>query len=270
MVPVFLKQPLLDMASSIWAMPKKEWIDDAPNSRDIQLMINESESVSEIDERNFRKEMIDMWKEMKVDMRVKELPGITRVIFLGTDEQWSKIPWFLWSLIFQAVGHKVEHILFFAHPSKRFFPTNGHIGPENINGGYTNLCSQDKIVIYRFEEVSRVLLHELLHTSCLDTEKDVVMLEAYTEAWTELFLCAILSMGNPKEFGRLWKQQCQWIMSQCYLLSEKYAVNGPDDYAWRYINGKRDVLNGLGFYHEYIEPYETKVTLRFTTPDWAI
>jgi hypothetical protein len=268
MVPVFLKQPFLDTASSVWAMSKKEWIDDSPNSQDTKLIIEEAEQESNIDEVNFRKEVIDMWRRKEVELRVKELPGVTRVIFLGTDEQFNKTPWFLWARLFQGIGHSVKYVLFYAHPSKRFYPSSGPILAEHINGGYTNICSKDKIVIYRFEESTRVLLHELLHTACLDSEKDTVSLESHTEAWTELFLCSILSMGNVREFNRLWDLQCNWIYNQCRELSNTWNVNGPEDYVWRYIIGKAEVLKGLGFLE--CEDTEMEAGLRFTTPEWAI
>jgi len=268
---LFLRNPFLDMASSVWAMPEEQWIGDSPTEADIQLLYKEAQQGSAIDEVNFRQQMIEMWKAKEVELKVRELPGRTRVVFLGTDDQWQRIPWSLWARIFQAIGHPIGHILFYAHPSERFFnssESNKPLGPENINGGYTNLCSQERVVIYRYEEATRVLLHELLHTACFDKEKSVEYLEAYTEAWTEIFLCAILSKGRGGLFRRLWAQQCRWIYHQCSELRD--TVNGPEHYAWRYITGKRDVLRNLGFLEECKEPIKVKLSPRFTTPEWPI
>jgi hypothetical protein len=271
MIPTFLKLPFLDMASSVWAMPKEQWIDDSVTEQDIQILIKESEGGSNFDKVNFRKEMIDLWKEKKADIRVRELPGRTRVVFLGTEEQFMKIKWDLWSRIFQAIGHPVGYVLFYGHPSKRFFNQPGEaIGPENINGGYTNICSQERIVIYRYEEATRVLLHELLHTACFDKEKSVEDLEAHTEAWTEIFLCALLSKGNSREFRKLWIEQCKWIYTQCDILKKTNTVNDRNDYAWRYILGKRDVLKGLGFLQDCPDKISKELSLCFTTPEWQI
>lgn len=268
MIPTFLKLPFLDMASLVWAMPKEQWIDDSVTEQDIQILIKEAEGDSSFDKINFRKEMIHLWKEKKADIRVRELPGRIRLVFLGTEEQFMKIKWDLWSRIFQAIGHPVGYILFYGHPSERFFPDNGvPLGPENINGGYTNICSQERIVIYRYEEATRVLVHELLHTACFDKEKAVEDLEAHTEAWTEIFLCALLSKGKSTVFSNLWLKQCQWIKAQCDIL--KGSVKGPQDYAWRYINGKRDILYGLGFLKN-CDNSAIKITPRFTTPEWPI
>jgi len=269
MIPVFLIKPFLDMANTTWSMSKEEWIDDSPKKEDIDMLKKEAKGDSMIDKVNFRQEMITMWtsKMNGIHLRIKELPGRTRVVFLGTDEQFNKIPWTLWARIFQAISHPVGRILFYGHPSKRFFPTNSQEpGPENVNGGYTNICTQERIVIYRFEEATRVLLHELLHTACFDTEKGVEDLEAHTEAWTEIFLCAILSEGNLRKFRDLWLKQCKWIYYQC----AKLGKIGPDSYAWRYITGKRDVLHALGFLEKCNEPLAIELTPRFTTPEWPI
>jgi hypothetical protein len=271
MVPVFLKLPFLDMASSVWAMPEEQWIDDRATKQDIDILIKEAGDESMIDKVNFRKEVIDMWHKKEIDLFVKELPGRTRVVFLGSQEQFTNIPWPLWSRIFQAIGHPVGRVLFYGHSSERFFPEQGvPIGPENVNGGYTNLCSQERIVIYRYEEATRVLLHELLHTACFDKEKGVEDLEASTEAWTEIFLCALLSKGKSGAFSTLWLKQCKWIQAQCTMLESSGTVKGPDDYAWRYINGKRDILYGLGFLKKCSGPLPAKLTPRFTTPEWSL
>jgi hypothetical protein len=275
MFPTFLKMPFLDMASSVWAMPEEQWIDDATVKEDIQMLEKECEGDSIIDKVNFRKLTLDMWKRKEIELFVRELPGRTRVVFLGTSEQFQKIQWDLWARIFQGIGHPIGRILFYGHPSVRSFNSPGEqLGPENVNGGYTNLCTQERIVIYRYEEATRVLLHELLHTACFDKEKSVEELEAHTEAWTEIFLCAILSKGKSDNFSNLWLKQCRWINAQCDYLEKSNTVNGPQDYAWRYINGKRDVLKRLGFLkncnYKDTKTISVKLTPRFTTPVWPI
>jgi hypothetical protein len=271
MVPVFLKMPFLDMASSVWAMPEEQWIDDSATKEDIEMLKKEATGDSMIDKVNFRQQVLDMWSSKAVDLFVKELPGRTRVVFLGTQEQFQGIKWPLWARIFQAIGHPIGRILFYGHPSERYFAKPGEtFGPENVNGGYTNLCSQERIVIYRYEEATRVLLHELLHTACFDKEKGVEDLEANTEAWTELFLCALLSKGKSGAFSNMWLRQCMWIQGQCQILEEGGTVNGPHDYAWRYINGKRDILYGLGFLKKCNGALPVRLTPRFTTPEWPI
>lgn len=268
MLRAFLKEPFLDMASRVWAMPEEKWIDDMANKTDIELLKSQANEGSNIDEINLRYDMIQKWKRKEVSLRVKELPGRTRVVFVGTDDQWEQIPWTLWARIMQAIGHPVGNILFYAHPLKRNFPEKGEdIRAANINAGYSYICKQDLVVIYRFEEATRVLLHELLHTACFDNEKDTVELEVSTEAWTEILLCAILSQGSTVKFNTLWKKQCAWIRGQTALLRTRYNVHGSHDYAWRYLVGKHEKLESTGFM-EKCPPYAGEISLRFTTPEW--
>ena len=269
MIPVFLKMPFLDMASTVWAMPEEQWIDDSPTLKDTELLLKEAKGESQIDDNNLREQMIQQWKSEKVSLFVKELPGRTRLVFLGTVEQWNEIPWTLWSRIMQAIQEPVKHILFYAHPLKREFPNGtSSIGASNINAGYSYLCQKSLVVIYRFEEATRVLLHELLHTACFDNGKDTEDLEASTEAWTEILLCALLSKGSVKKFNQLWLKQCEWIVGQTALLQKSYNVNTRNDYAWRYTLGKHLKLIEMGFMVK-CKPYANP-GLRFTTPEWNL
>ena len=269
--PAFWKVPFLDLASSVWSMPKEEWISDSPTLKDIAVLEKEADGISNIDDTNLRTQMIHKWKRHDggIELFVNELPGRTRVLFLGTKEQRNMVPWAFWARVFQAIGHSVSYTLLYAHPSLRDFPQSNKvaIGPSNINAGYSFLCKQDIVVIYRFEEATRVLLHELLHTACFDFDKKTVDLETNTEAWTEVLLCALLSRGSLKDFDFLWKQQTAWIQSQSQELQARWNVRGPSDYAWRYMVGKEKVLREKGFL-ESSNMFVTNVGLRFTTPQW--
>jgi hypothetical protein len=132
------------------------------------------------------------------------------------------------------------------------------------------LGHQEVVVIYRYEELTRVLLHELLHTAGFDGEKGVEDLEAYTEAWTELFMCALLSRGHVNKFTKLWTEQVNWMVEQAESLAVEYNVNNHLDYAWRYMKGKMKILENLGFLRGFIQKRVQKPTtsLRFTTPSW--
>ena len=272
--PAFWKEPFLDMASKVWAMPEEFWIDDSPRFSDTKLLQKHGNMASAIDEGNFRAEMLNAWKTegSGVELRIKELPGRTRLVFLGTDEQWSQIPWGFWARVFQAIEHPIGNVLLYADPRPRVDPAGSNeLKAKDINGGYSYICRQEVVVIYRFEEATRVLLHELLHTACFDSEKGVEDLEAHTEAWTEVFLCALLSKGRRLQFNRLWALQVAWMQEQAESLRGEMNVNGPKDYAWRYMLGKMKVLEDLGFLLGFtISSNNINKTnsLRFTTPAW--
>ena len=273
MSKTFWKEPFLDMAHKVWAMPEEYWIDDSPRFTDTDLLQTNALSESAIDKVNFRGDMVAKWKAGQdgVILKIKELPGRTRVVFLGTAEQWSQIPWATWARIFQLAEHPIGHVLFYADPRPRVDPKEDVLEAKDVNGGYSYICSQEIVVIYRFEEATRVLLHELLHTLCFDKEKGVEHLEAYTEAWTELYLCALLSKGSQAKFNRLWRQQVHWMMEQANSLSLEKNVNTPADYAWRYMRGKKDLLEEMGFLRGYTAGLSNQPptdSLRFTTPEW--
>jgi hypothetical protein len=58
----------------------------------------------------------------------------------------------------------------------------------------------------------------------------------------------------------------------------KYIVNRktsktPTDYAWRYMLGKKDLLEKMGFLRDYtagISQQPPTQSLRFTTPEWDL
>jgi hypothetical protein len=261
----------LEMSDSVWAKPAEQWIEDRPTTTDIEMLDRETKGDSTIDKQNLRSEMMARWRSKTdgVDVFVRELPGRTRVVVVGTLESFNKIPWAFWARLFQAIGHPVGYVLIYAHEMERVFPSAGEpIDAQHVNGGYSYLCKQSLVVVYRIEEITRVLLHELLHTACFDSEKETVELEANTEAWTELFLCALLSRGSQQKFMRLWGTQCQWIAAQAGILKARHGVEDEDDYAWRYMTGKLRVLEDHGFFMPSKRASKVPLSLRMTTPEW--
>ena len=278
MSQTFWTKPFLDLADSVWAKPEERWIDDSPTKADIAMLEKEAaDSKFDNQVENLRSEMLAKWRSGSADLKVRELPGITRLVFLGTEDQWSQIPWTLWSRILQAIGHPIGYLLFYAHPKKREYPDRvGNtdkdtktIEAEHINAGYSFICQQHTVVIYRFEEATRVLVHELLHTACFDSDLSVEHLEASTEAWAEVFLCALLSKGKAPTFMKLWRLQCAWITAQTLHLKTKWSIQGPADYCWRYLIGRHEVLKTKGFMLEG-SAFIGIPGLRFTTPEWDL
>jgi len=125
------------------------------------------------------------------------------------------------------------------------------------------------IVIYREEEVERVLIHELLHASCTDDmNKSQEETEVLTETWAELFLVSILANGSKKKAHQLWKIQAQWIANQEAALMQM-GVTCPKSFAGRYTVGRRQVLEGLGIQLPSASSSleERSISLRFTSPE---
>ena len=227
------------------------WVDDQPTKEDLDHIFHQTSD--EFDALKLKDQMLADLRSGKATLVTKRGPyaKVLAVVYPGTI-----IPWELFGDIFVAFGRakreanqnqnqKSWRIVWFAHPQKRLLPTQGDIAPEHVNGGYTHTCVADTIVIYREEEVCRVLVHELLHAACTDDPSlPVPYQEVYTETWAELFLVAILARGSLRKAASLWKKQAQWIADQEYILT-KYGVN-EKSYAWRYTVGRRRVLASLG------------------------
>jgi hypothetical protein len=159
------------------------------------------------------------------------------------------IPWQLWGRILRLFHGKNAApftIYFLASPSLRVPPSSIRepIRPQHINGGYTYPCRPDTIVIYRAEDATRVLLHELQHASCLDKqEKGIDHVEAETEAWAEVLYIAFLSRGDPEQWATLWNRQWKWIRSQNKRVAQhSKSASEPYPFPWRYTLGKEETL----------------------------
>jgi hypothetical protein len=181
-------------------------------------------------------------------------------------------PWDLWGRIFQWLGSPPHgetkwRVFWFPATVKRQYPPPGEeLGPTSINGGYSYVCRSDTIVIYRLEEATRVLVHEILHASCCDPENESLpMKEANTETWAELFLVALLSGGSEAKAANLWKIQSQWIADQNAIIRNRFGVETPEDYAWRYTLGRERILDSLKI--ELPQPVQTHTkSSRLTSP----
>ena len=247
-----------------------EWVRDEPTAEDLEHIKREGNSPSQFDPLGLRKQMTDDLASGKAVLKTKSGP-FAKVLAVVYPE--TQIPWKALGKIFSSFGPPKEktfgppsgskskgwRVVWFAHPKKRVFPDIKNaiatenitqkmkaIQPQHINGGYAYACAPETIIIYREEEVERVLVHELLHAACTDDmSKPEWMREVLTETWAELFLVAILagSLGKAK---KLWAIQAQWIADQEAVLVNEYNITKPEDFPWRYTVGRRSVLKGLG------------------------
>jgi hypothetical protein len=225
-----------------------EWVRDEPTQEDLDHILKETEP-SPFDSK-LRAEVYNDLKAGKARLVTKRGPTAKVLAIVYPD---TKIPWNTFGKIFQAFGPAKPQwrLVWFANKKLRTFPETTqanlptHVKPAHINGGYAFACQPETIIIYREEEVERVLVHELLHASCTDDMRQPEEIrEVLTESWAELFLIAILS-NTPAKAKKLWAIQAQWIIDQETVL-KGMGVNTPADYAWRYTVGRREVLERLG------------------------
>ncbi len=166
----------------------------------------------------------------------------------------SQVPFEIWTRIFRWFGPAADggpwRVTWFASPTPRRFPGAGQdLGPEHVNGGYTRPCSSEGIFIYRAEEATRVLIHELLHAACLDEAGagwSIPLREAQIEVWAELILIAVLSKGNAAAAERLWATQAQWVADTNWKAQAQHGTHDISDYAWRYLCGRELMYARLG------------------------
>lgn len=148
---------------------------------------------------------------------------------------------------------------------KRCFPKKGErISAKHINGGYTYLHN-NTIYIYRYEEFPKVILHEVLHHSKLQTEwtsKQWMRLykflgidqtqcptncqtilqpsEAIIEVWAIYYQCMFLAYEKQKPFETFYKRELEWSLYQSRRLLKYHHTYFPsgwkeDTHSYSYI-----------------------------------
>lgn len=245
-LPLVLKQCIQEV-KQLYQHPPQQWLLDKASQDDVSMMKQQSQSDSTFDTLALRSSLWRQLEEGTATLRCKTCEN-AKVVYLQTKRE--EPPWDLWGRILQWLGPPPSggkwRIFWFPARTKRQYPRGGQeVGPSSLNGGYSYPCTRDMIVIYRLEEATRVLIHELLHAACCDPDAPLPIKEANTETWAELMLVAILSKGSEQDGARLWAIQSQWIANQNHLLRSTYSVQSPEDYAWRYTLGREEILASL-------------------------
>jgi len=174
------------------------------------------------------------------------------ILLVSINKDPTKQTWNVWwrciRLLLSNKKKVNARIVLFGHPQQRIAPTRREpIQEAHVNGGATYPCDETAIVIYRKEEITRVLVHELFHASCSDPyEHTTPHIEADTEAWAELTLCAMAAKGSKESFLRHMNKQIKWSVNQAAYIQQHHGVDSEKDYAWRYLVGRLSVWESLG------------------------
>ena len=229
----------------------------------------EATTGAQFDRAGLKRGVWEAWRASKAQLRCWSLSGpgdtaqpLARIVcFLPVGRGGATAtaapqqpPFELWRRIFMWFGPAADggpwRMTWFASPTPRHFPGVGQdLGPEHVNGGYTRPCSSEGIFIYRAEEVTRVLVHELLHAACLDEAGPgwtIPLREAQIEVWAELILVAVLSKGDAGAAEKLWAAQAQWVSDVNWKASAMHGTHDITDYAWRYLCGREQMYARLG------------------------
>jgi hypothetical protein len=250
-----LVDTLLERVQKEFSLPEPEWETESISDSDMEFLEEECTKDSEFDPLNKRKRMYeDMMNGYNISLKSKCEYGELIVVF-DDESQMSDLPLGLWGRIFRMFQEKDKkpfRIFFLANKSLREFPDSIYpISPENINGGYTYRCNKETVVIYRAEDATRVLIHELQHSCCLDNiEKSLDEIEAETEAWAELFYVAILSQGKKYIFKDMIQRQSEWMKKQNRIVRQHMGNPNSREFPWRYTIGKEEIWRRWGIFRE--------------------
>lgn len=257
---------------------QSSWIRDAPTDDDLDAVREAGQGDSVYDTLGLRSSLFHALEEGTAQLHCHVLVGSSikaKVLVVAPRGYTPNIPWKLWLRIFHAFGKCQKkdswRVVLYASNAKRRFPPKGQQPQqEHVNGGYAIPNDPSSIVIYREEECTRVLVHELLHACGSDHfGNSEPIREVLTESWAEVFLVALLANGSLQKAKRLWKIQSQWIADQEVQLRTHHNVQSPSDYAWRYTVGRRDVLTNLGFTIPQGN-MSNLTSLRFTSPELGV
>lgn len=250
------------------------WISSEMDPEDMSFLEKECNIDSEFDPLHTRQRLLSQLKQGHAKYDVKQCPYGQVIAVYEKEEQKNDIPWGLWGRILRmyttegtsGLDPKPFKVYFLANTNLRIAPPLGKkIEPQHINGGYTYPCNHETIMIYRAEDATRVLLHELMHSSCLDHhEHGIDRVEAETEAWAELLYIGFLSQGNRQRFNRLYQLQSDWIQTQNQLVRKH--VKRPLDFPARYTLEKEKVWQEWGIMLPYGHTVHSGRSMRLTAP----
>lgn len=264
---------VLDIMITEFSLEEPKWENNLHFKNDLKFLREECTKDSEFDPHNRRRKMFeDMMKGLKYVTVQKCEFGQVMAVF-DNEKQMSEMPWGLWGRILRIFSEKRGcsfKIFFLANTELREFPPhNEEISPQNINGGYTYRCNPETIMIYRAEDATRVLIHELQHSCCLDeVENGVDIVEAETEAWAELIYVGLMSRGKKYMFKDLLQRQSEWMRKQNEKVREYMKNPDSREFPWRYTIGKEEVWKRWGILvEENVKPYiRVGDSLRLTYP----
>jgi len=264
---------LLAVANLIQNAPKPiKWIPTTMTPAMEKILADECLKEDPFDQIQSKRRLHERMKAGQTPLILKQ-PNATLVALLEHPSQADEIPWTLWSQIvqlFKRPDNKSYTIYFCADPTKRQMPRPGEVTrPFHINGGYTYPCDPHCVFLFRAEDATRVLIHELMHSACCDnTDLHLEQREAETEAWAELLWCAFMSRGDLKTLKSLVRKQDAWSQSQnARLIRDKNIMTGPMGFPWRYTIGKTDMWIKWGISH--VQPTYPVISLRLTIPPTA-
>jgi hypothetical protein len=237
-----------------------------PTNDDISYVLSHANEIDPFDTGRLKRDTGEALLKGEAELLKCSSPGLGTILVVRMREAPFHPPWNTWWRAVRLLTHPVR-IVIFAHPRRRETPPIGqNVEKEHVNGGAAMRCDPKSIVIYRKEEATRVLIHELFHATCSDPyHKETPQIEADTEAWAEMLLCGMAARGRVASWIKHMRQQIDWSVRQAATVRDRHNVHSFKDYSWRYLVGRLEVWRRLGIPVPSIpNQYEPVKSLRFT------
>lgn len=171
---------------------------------------------------------------------------------------------------------KSQIIIFFETNKKKKFPIKQKIlGPNEINSGLTILDLQKKngnIILYRKEEVLKVLIHELVHSNLIDQKLifshnnnyfnklicvnyDIVINEAFTEFFAlilNIFYINIVNNLKRNDLNTMFNNEIKYSFYISSKIFKYYNINNINEIIKNNNNCKITFLQNTNIFSYYI------------------
>ena len=170
-----------------------------------------------------------------------------------------------------------QNITYFETTEKKKFPTkNVVLGPNEVNSGLTILDLETKhkngnIILYRKEEVLKVLIHELIHSNLIDSKiifskkindfsnlfcvnYKILLNEAFTESFAtiiNIFYIHIINKMKKKDLNIMFQNEMIYSNYICNKIINFYNINNISDIIKKNnecINNFRQKTNVFSYY----------------------
>jgi hypothetical protein len=144
-----------------------------------------------------------------------------------------------------------QKIIFYETLEKKKFPKKGTLGPNEINSGLTfvDLHKNGNIILYRKEELLKVLIHELIHSNLIDIEiiltkkskefndffcvnYKILLNEAYTETFAtiiNIFYINIINNLSKKDLDNMFFNEMKYSTYICSKIMKYYNISSVND-----------------------------------------
>lgn len=142
-------------------------------------------------------------------------------------------------------------IIYDINEKKKLPKKNNHtIGPENCNSGFCNVLFSNKengsIVLYRNEELIKVLIHESIHANFIDyniiinqyksninnkicTKYNILLNEAFTETLACLINMIIVSHHTNIHIDKIFNNEVNFMINTFNKIMNYYEIKKMDD-----------------------------------------